>query len=145
MYYTDLNYDSYDEYLKGPEWEEIHDIFYQKGGEYRCRICWGKKGLILHKRSYFHLTPEFFRVADKKWLRMVLVWLCEKHNNQIHFYKKDEKVPLDYLFLWERERGVYKRPLNIIRRVLRSYVAFGKYTNKLYGVGKGKRKIAGSF
>ncbi len=126
MHYSELNYDSYDKYLQGPEWQEIHDIFFDRGGKYQCKICHSKEKLILHKRTYYSLRPEFFKDMDDKWLRKFFVWLCIKHNTEIHFYNKEEKVPLDHLFLSERENEIYKRPLNRFRRVLRDSVAFSR-------------------
>ena len=119
MYFKDLGYDSYDEYLNGVEWGQIRDIFYKNSGKYRCRICHAKKQLIVHKRTYYYLQPEFFKQMDKAWLNKILVYLCDKHNREVHFYDRRQKVPLDYLFLAEREHEIYKRPINVFWRLYR--------------------------
>lgn len=130
MYFTDLNYDNYDDYLKGREWEEIHEIFYQRGGPYKCRLCGVRKSLVLHKRSYYFLTQDFFKKADKKWLNKVLVWLCVPCNKKVHFYNDKDRVPLDYLYLWDREQHLFKRVDYRLRRLRRMLLNFLKKYKK---------------
>lgn len=109
MYYSELQYDSYDEYLDGQQWQEIKALYYHSGVLYRCRICHKRRGLLLHKRSYAYLTPEKYLNMKDKMIRKILVYLCHRCNELIHFYKKGDKVPLDYLFLYEREQEIYYR------------------------------------
>lgn len=122
MYYFELGYDLYDAYIDGPEWKEIKDIFFQSGTPYRCRLCHETKHLNVHKRSYAYLEPAFFRkiVRNKKLLRKILVYLCKRCNTLVHFYKKNQKVPLDYLFLYDRELRLYWRVDMVLYRTVRT-------------------------
>lgn len=134
MYYDRLGYDSYDDYLNGPEWQEIRDIFYHSGAKYRCRICHVRKSLLVHKRTYYMLRPRFFKSISNKWLHRILVYLCPRCNSLIHFYNKKEKVPLDYLFLWEREKEIYWRGSMIIRRGFRSTISALRWMRYSYRI-----------
>lgn len=121
MWYKDVNpsYDNYDDYLQG-EWQAIHEYIYQlRLFPYRCRVCFVKKALLLHKRSYGELTLAGIKKLSKRMLKKIFVWLCHRCNSLIHFYTDKQKVPLDYLFLWEREKRVWIRPDMVIRRAYR--------------------------
>lgn len=134
MHYQELQYDSYDEYLNGIEWKKIKNIFYYSGVPYRCRICHTRKKLLVHKRSYAYLTPYSFLLLRKKREKMffkILVYLCHPCNEKVHFTKTHEKVPLDYLFLWEQEQSIYWQPGMMIRRFFNDLLfLFRKYFRK---------------
>lgn len=147
MYYKELNYDTYDEYLNGNEWKEIRDIFYLSGVKYRCTICFARKKLLVHKRSYYYLTPKFFRIiarTNKKLLTKILSYKCSRCNSLCHFYDKQKKKPveLDYLFLWEREKKIYWRVDMVVVRLFRTTESALKwiyYSYKTWG-RESKRK-----
>lgn len=116
MYYTELGYDSYDEYLAGEEWHQIRSFFYSLKTPYRCKLCHKRDDLLVHKRSYFHLTPEAFKQLKPSFIKKILVYFCHRCNHLVHF-QKGKKVPLDYLYLWEREKQLYFRLDMVIRRL----------------------------
>lgn len=142
MQYQELGYDTYDEFLRGSEWTQIRDIKYKAKGAYLCRLCHKDSGLSLHKRTYFNLTPEFFLALLKHRPRMfyaILVYLCGKCNRSVHFYRSGEKVPLDYLFLWDREQSLYFRPDNVILRIARSVRRILIWIYRSYYIPQNKR------
>jgi hypothetical protein len=109
MYYSDLGYPSYGSYLKGKEWADLHEFFYQKCGPYQCKLCGQAKELVLHKRSYQYLTLRklyrrfLFTFAVKWYLRRKMIWLCHACHAQMHFYDDGERVPTEERSLKRRE------------------------------------------
>jgi hypothetical protein len=126
MHYQDLGYDTYDDYLSGPEWKEIRNFFYSLSAKYRCRICHVRRDLLVHKRSYYYLQPEAFKSLAIKYVRRILVYLCPRCNRLVHYYnyKKNQRVPLDHLFLIEREQAIFWRIDMIFRRLGRDIWSF---------------------
>src|SRR5262245_51577273 len=103
MYYSDLGYDEYEDYLMGPEWRAIKRYFYENRTSYTCDICGGHQGLVLHKRSYKFLSlPELKKRyrGDKtkimRYLHTYMVYLCRACNHLVHFYPNRERVPLQH-------------------------------------------------
>lgn len=140
MHYTDLNYDNYDEYLAGEEWKEIRDFIYQIAViPYYCRICHVPRDLLLHKRSYIFLHPKKLKLLQHKYLKKIFVWICHPCNEKVHFYAKNERVPLDYIFLWEREQKVYRMPRFIFLRFVRTLKRFSRWMYWSYRLS-GRRK-----
>jgi hypothetical protein len=39
MYYSELGYGDYDDYLVGPEWKAIKEFYFQYRRRYECDIC----------------------------------------------------------------------------------------------------------
>lgn len=115
MYYSDLGYKHYQEYVNGPEWREVKDYFYEHCGEYICRICGKRQGLLLHKRSYEYLTMQklrqkfWFKFRIVRYMKKYMVWLCFPCNNEVHFDDEGRKIVLDYAILWKREQLIYRR------------------------------------
>lgn len=115
MWYKELNYSHYQEYVNGPEWREIKDYFYEFCGEYKCRICGKKTGLLLHKRSYQYLTLDLikqkyiFRFLIVRFLKKNMTWLCFPCNRLVHFDDNGEAVTLSFDTLWKREQQIYRR------------------------------------
>lgn len=146
MHYSDLGFDNYDEYISSEEWKTIRDMKYHSGDPYRCRVCWSGKLLSLHKRTYYNLTSDFFYWLLKHNRRIynkILVWLCPRCNDLIHFYdgkKRKKKVPLDYLFLWDREQQIFYRPDMIIRRGVRIVGKVCQWFVDSYVIGKKKKR-----
>lgn len=112
MRYKDVGpYKQYQEYVEGPEWQEIKNFYYENCGEYKCAICPNHWRLVLHKRSYQFLTMKalrrrfVFKFLIVAYLKRNMVWLCFPHNGQVHF-KKGKRVPLDYKSLMKREDEV---------------------------------------
>jgi hypothetical protein len=144
MHYSELGFDSYDEYLESSLWKKIRDIKYSAGDPYRCRLCHTKKVLYLHKRTYYNLTPEFFTFLlkhDRKMFNKILVYLCSRCNNLVHWYdgkRQKKKVPLDYLFLWEREQQLFYRLDFILRRLTRTTIWIIKWIGESYTTGEQK-------
>lgn len=139
MYFYDLGYKSYEEYLKGPEWRVIKEYFYQEHRtRYECRICLERQGLRPHHRSYYCLTPIEFMKLPKKIRNMMLVYLCQRCNDKVHFYRDGTKVPLDYMFLWDREEEVYNHWyfyfMRLFKRIWRFIVS-------LNPEGGGRRRV----
>lgn len=124
MYYSDFGYKDYQEYLDGPEWEEIRVFFYENCGEYKCRVCGKRRRLVLHKRSYEYLGIKalrrhyFFTFLIIRKLRRLMVWLCFSCNREIHFYENGIRVPLIYDYLWRREQQVYKQHRSLWKKLL---------------------------
>jgi hypothetical protein len=146
MHFSQLGYDSYDEYIDSPEWREIRDMYYSSGVAYRCRVCHSRKSLRLHKRTYYDLTPKFFYYLlknNKRLFNKILEYLCSRCNTLIHFYdgrKQKKKVPLDYLFLWDREQRIYWRVDMVIRRSIRSFFRFFVWMYYSYTLRQNKRR-----
>jgi hypothetical protein len=115
MHYKDFGYSKYNDFLTGPEWQELHDYFYRNCGRYRC-FCGKYRFLKLHKRTYQHLTLGslkrrfwYFKPLIVKWLKKHFVWLCSEHNGQVHFYDDGSRVPLNYQALLAREKEIKRR------------------------------------
>jgi hypothetical protein len=126
MHYKELGYKDYGEFLAGPEWEQLHNYFYENCGPYRCGVCGVHRHLLLHKRTYDHLTlfslkKRFFFVKPLivRWLRKHFVWLCSNHNNLIHFYDNGARVPLEYNALVAREKVVINMHKSLWRRFIK--------------------------
>lgn len=120
MYYHQLGYDTYSEYLEGEDWQKIHEFFYENIKPYKCRVCGKNRNLVLHKRTYERLTLDqfkrWFRV-DRRTLKHAMVWLCKSCNSRVHFYDNGTKVPLVYRDLMAREQVVYKRYHSIWNKI----------------------------
>lgn len=123
MHYSQLGYKDYDEYLDGPEWEEIRRFFYENCGPYQCRICTQPRKLLLHKRSYEHLTMKslrrkyIFKFLIVRRLKKLMCWLCFPHNGEIHFYDDGRRVPLQYEYLLRREQEIDRRHRSLWRKI----------------------------
>lgn len=110
MHYSSLGYSSYSQYLNGNEWKKLHDFYYKHCGSYRCGICGIKTDLVLHKRSYEHLSLQslrkkfWFNFLIAWYLKRLMSWLCHKCHKQVHFYKNGTKVPMVYNTLYRREK-----------------------------------------
>lgn len=151
MQYQVLGYDTYDEFLTGVEWEEIRNFYYHSGVAYRCRTCHKTKDLRLHKRSYYNLTPKFYKwlfYHKRKLFFKFLVYLCPHCNTLIHFYdgkKLMQKVPLDYIFLWDREQQIYWRidkiTMRFLRTIWREGLHSGKWLATAYRVAPQKKRM----
>lgn len=147
MHYSDLGFDNYDDYIASPEWQEIRDMKYHSGDPYRCRICHSRRSLSLHKRTYYDLTPAFFYWLlknNKRLFRKILVYLCKRCNTLVHFYdgnKQKRKVPLDYVFLWDREQQLYWRPDMVVVRFFRTTDRFIKWLYYSYKIGDKTRRF----
>jgi hypothetical protein len=134
MYYTELGYDEYDQYLAGPEWKAIKNFYYGNCKKHECDICETRERILLHKRSYKFLTlPELkkrYRGDSSKILRYLhtyMVYLCSSCNKKVHFYPDGSKVPLEYRKLRERETTVRKRvpkvkPKPIVRHQKKNFL-----------------------
>ena len=116
MYYSELGYDQYDDYLVGPEWREIKRFFYENRDVYACSICGTHQQIVLHKRSYKFLSLSELkkryrgdRTKIMRYLHTYMVYLCRGCNKKVHFYPSGERVPLEYRKLKEREDQVRKR------------------------------------
>jgi hypothetical protein len=148
MKYQALGYDTYDDYLNGEEWQEIRDYFYSLNTPYRCRVCHRNKKLLVHKRTYYALHPSFFKSLSKRMIRKILVYLCVPCNDLVHFYdgrKKKKAVPLDYVFLWDREQVIFFRPDRVMQRLARSLYYFLKWLHSSYWVelkARHRKKLA---
>lgn len=140
MYFTELGYDTYDEFLKGPHWQELRDAYYALRIKYWCRICHSRMRIKVHKRSYVYLDLAFFRKRPRL-LRKAMVYLCEKCNHKVHFYNKHEKVPLDFLTLYDREQELYWRIDNVILRNVRTFANIVKWVWFSYKLGRVKRRF----
>lgn len=146
MHFSELGFDTYDEYIAGEEWQTIREMKYKSGDPYRCRLCWGRRELRLHKRTYYDLTPEFFYFLLKNNRRIynkILVWLCPRCNTLVHWYdgkKQKKKVPLDYLFLWDRECQVYNRPDIIMLRFFNITIQLVRWIWVSYQIERRKRR-----
>jgi hypothetical protein len=113
MYYSELGYDEYDDYLVGPEWREIKRFFYENRKQYACDICGAHQQIVLHKRSYKFLSLSELRKRYRgdrtkimRYLHTYMVYLCRGCNKKVHFYPSGERVPLEYRKLKEREDQV---------------------------------------
>lgn len=145
MHYSELNYDTYDEYLMGEEWQEIRDIFYRSGVSYRCIICHARRNLLVHKRSYYYLNAHYFRKCEKWLLELILAYLCHRCNKLVHFYRNGEKVELDYLFLSLREDAIFNRWDMTIRRSFRSLARLGRWFYYSFRIVRRKVRYLGIF
>jgi len=125
MHYSDLGYKHYQEYVDGPEWQEIKDYFFKHCGEYKCRICGRHWKLLLHKRSYEYLTMEklrnrfIFKFFIVRYLKKYMTWLCFPDNDLVHFDDDGGRIELDYKKLWRREQQIYRRRNAWYNRLLR--------------------------
>src|SRR5215213_8981785 len=113
MYYNELGYGDYDDYLVGPEWKAIKQFYFQHCKKYECDICGSQERILLHKRSYKFLSlPELkkrYRGDTTKILRYLhtyMVYLCQGCNRKVHFYGDGTRVPLEYRKLRDREQQV---------------------------------------
>jgi hypothetical protein len=113
MYYSELGYDEYDDYLVGPEWREIKKFFYENRDVYACSICSTHQQIVLHKRSYKFLSLSELKkryLGDRtkimRYLHTYMIYLCRGCNRKVHFYPSGERVPLEYRKLKERENQV---------------------------------------
>lgn len=136
MWYKDLNYNHYQEYVNGPEWREIKDYYYENCGVYECRIDKKKRGLLLHKRSYQYLTLDsikeryIFKYFIKRYLKKNMVWLCFPCNREVHFDDEGKTIELTYSALWKREQLIYRRHNAWYYKLLRARPSsfFGLFT-----------------
>lgn len=119
MNYQELGHDTYDQYLDSDEWKKIKTYFYALSETYQCRLCHLRNGLVLHKRTYHFLRFDQFRKLPEKYVHKILVYLCSDCNHQVHFYPDESKVPLDSLFLMDREEEVYNSWKYIVLRFIR--------------------------
>jgi hypothetical protein len=71
---AELGYDSYREYLKGPEWAETRNRYRSSGKLQSCLVC-RAPNVDLHHRTYLRLGQE--RLED-------LVALCREHHEALH-------------------------------------------------------------
>lgn len=140
MHFNELGYDSYDEFLEGKEWAEMRNAYYALKVGYRCRICHSRMRIKVHKRSYVYLQLSFFK-KRKRLFKKVMVYLCEKCNQKVHFYNKNDKVPLDYLTLWDREQELYWRIDNMLLRMIRTTWRITKRLFLSYRLGSRKRGL----
>ena len=124
MHYRKLGYSTYNEYLKGAEWSEIHQFFYQNCSPYRCRVCGKSRRLLLHKRSYEYLSMRSLRrkyiikIIIVRAMRRLMCWLCRDCNRLIHFYDDGRRVPLEYSYLLRREKEIIKRQRSWLRKFI---------------------------
>src|SRR3954470_7457 len=116
MYYSELGYGDYDDYLVGPEWKAIKQFYFENRKKYQCDICGSRERILLHKRSYKFLSlPELkkrYRGDTTKILRYLhtyMVYLCQGCNRKVHFYGDGTRVPLEYRKLKDREQQVRLR------------------------------------
>lgn len=99
MYFYELGYASYEEYLQSRHWEKLKEQRI-KNKNAKCYICGSKTWLLLHHRTYEHLGRE------KKG---ELVVLCTRCNKLVHFYDNGKRVPLTYKALLAREKEIWRR------------------------------------
>jgi hypothetical protein len=129
MYYNELGYGDYDDYLVGPEWKAIKQFYFAHCNKYECDICGSRERILLHKRSYKFLSlPELkkrYRGDVTKILRYLhtyMVYLCTGCNRKVHFYGDGTRVPLEYRKLREQEQRVRRG----VRRVPAARPQIGK-------------------
>ena len=99
MYFSDLGYASYDEYLQSRHWAKLKEQRI-KNKNAKCHICGSKAWLLLHHRTYENLGRE---------KKQDLVVLCTRCNKLIHFYDNGMRVPLTYEALTKREKEIWHR------------------------------------
>jgi len=139
MYYTELNYDEYDQYLVGPEWRGLNQYFYENRKSYECGICGARKHLVLHKRSYKFLSlAELKRKyrGDKgkimRYLHTYMVYLCRTCHRQVHFLPSGERTPMQYRALKDRELRLKRtapkpKTITVRRPAVKSKSFLGSY------------------
>jgi hypothetical protein len=120
MYYNELGYGDFDDYLVGPEGKTIKQFYYEHCKKYECDICGTRERILLHKRSYKFLSlPELKKRykgdATKilRYLHTYMVYLCQGCNRRVHLYADGTRVPLEYRKLKDREQQVRR----VVRKV----------------------------
>lgn len=82
MYYSDLGYNSYEDYRRGAHWQRITRK--RHGKTCQRRFC-GKPAMLTHHLRYTHLGRE--KNND-------LVYLCFDCNDLAHFYDTGKRIPV---------------------------------------------------
>lgn len=116
-----IGYDSYSDYLNSRHWTQLRRLYWESGQPQCCRICESKKQLIIHHRRYETLGHEN--------IYKDVVMLCQPCHDKVHFFA-DQKTPLVYKHLVEREEFLYKQHRKVTSRLLR--FRLGTFLNQLY-------------
>jgi hypothetical protein len=96
MYYKDLGFSSYDEYLQSQHWYLVNRAYDESTLPKYCYIC-DNPNYVLHHEGYDELGQELARGHLQH-----MVPLCQDCHEKVHFDEYGEKIPMKKEYLRER-------------------------------------------